>query len=152
MHSPPVQSMFSLHALPHRPQFRGSFWRFVQLVPQQVRASPQAGVQTPPPLPAAPDDDPPAPPLAPLEPPPPPVVLEPPDPAPPSRTDGESVLLPQPSSSKPSQPAPQEKRIPMGSCYQRTALQGAGLGMISVIALRARQLCLVRDISVLSLP
>jgi hypothetical protein len=128
MHSPPVQSMFLSHALPHRPQFRGSFWRFVQLVPQQVRASPQAGVQTPPPLPAAPDEDPPLPPVAPLEapdPPPPPVALEPPDPAPPSRIDGESVLPPQPRSSKPSQPAPQQKRIPMGSCYQqRTALEG----------------------------
>ena len=113
MHSPPVQSMFWSHARPHRPQLLGSFWRFVQLVPQHVRASPQAGVQTPPPLPATPDD-PPAPPLAPLDPPLPPVALEPADPAPPSRTDGEFVLPPQPSSSKQSQPPPLEKRIPMG--------------------------------------
>ena len=118
MHSPPVQSMFWSHARPHRPQFWGSFWRFLQLVPQQVRASLQAGVQAPPPvppLPVAPDDPPAPPPLAPPDPPPPPpVALEPPDPAPPSRTDGEFVLLPQPSSSKQSQPPPLKKRSPMG--------------------------------------
>jgi hypothetical protein len=116
MHSPPVQSMFWSHPRPHRPQFRGSFWRFVQLVPQQVRSSAQASVQAPPPvppLPVAPDDPPAPPPLAPPDPPP-PVALEPPDPAPPSRTDGEFVLLPQPSSSKQSQPPPLEKRSPMG--------------------------------------
>jgi hypothetical protein len=58
----PLHHSPSLHAVPHAPQFRGSFMRLAHLPLQQSRSASQAGLQAPPPalppvpaLPALPD-------------------------------------------------------------------------------------------------
>src|SRR6476469_3332522 len=53
----PQKGVAPSHRLPHDPQFKGSFWRFTQLPPQQLRPVVHATAQMPvPPAPVVPPE------------------------------------------------------------------------------------------------